>query len=168
MLKNKAFLLLKKIGFETIWRHITFAHRNGKGDPHIVQAIILNAIDHYQGKHNNCISEICAKDDYERVKIVDPREIAAFTTFITNWSRFKSGKVVLHCWGLSNSLCESIHNMMIKYAPKRIVFGKTEYDMRIAFAIIDYTENLKNKRHNRRTYVWQDVLKARYFQKMQR
>ena len=55
---------------------------------------------------------------------------------------------------------------MIKYCPKRIVFGKTEYDMRIAFAIIDYTENLKNKLQNRKTYVWQDVLKARYYETM--
>ena len=129
----------------------------------------MNAINHYQGNHDNCMSEVCTKDGYElKVKLVKPEEITAFTTFITKWSRFsrESGKVVLHCWGLATNLCESIHNTMIKYCPKRIVFGKTEYDMRIAFAIIDYTENLKNKLQNRKTYVWQDVLKARYYETM--
>ena len=169
LMNNKSFSRLKKIPFEEIWKHITFAHKNGKGDPQRVQTIIMNAIQHYQGNHDNCLSKTCMKEGYElEIKLVDPKEVAAFIDFITKMSGFKSGKVALHSWGLSTNLCESIHNIMIKYAPKRIAFRKTQYDMRIAFAIIHYTENLKNKIQYKRSYVWQQLLKERYYEKTQK
>ena len=164
-MKNKDLKVLKTISFDTIWRHITYAHRNGLGDPLKVQQIVLNALAHFRNDHTNCAKDSkCKKASYELKRcIVEPHEVKELLDFLTRWSTMVSGKVIKHCWGLANYLCESIHNLMIKYASKRISLGPLEYEMRIVFSNLDYTENLKNKYKRDKTYVWQKKLMAMFY-----
>ena len=75
------------------------------------------------------------------------------------------GRLGNHCWGSRNYPCEMIHNNMIKYAPKRVAFGADAYAMRISFAVLDHTENLKNKYCHDRSTHWRNVVKSQYFSK---
>ena len=160
--------VLHLLKFKKIWLHITHSHRGGKGDPMLVRQLILNAVSHYQNEHDNCSEKSkCRKENYSvKHQIKDPREVVVFLNFMQFWGRMLDGKVFKHSWGMGNWLNESIHNVMIKYAPKRVVFGIEEYRMRIGFALLDYSENLKNKFEKDKTDVWKLKLKNAYFQKM--
>ena len=165
---NPKFTVLKEIGFKKLWNHFVFAHSEGFGNPLLVKKIIRGASKHFQDIHTHCLSEKCGGSaTYEldsKLKIVDEAELAAFEEFLDKFSSMeKPGKLLVHCWTMPNYLCESIHNVMIKYAPKRISYGKMGYEMRIAFANLDLTENLKNRFKRNNTYGWIQKLKNMYF-----
>ena len=104
-----------------------------------------------------------------KLKIVNEAELSVFKEFLEKWSsvNLKEGKMVKHCWGMCNYLSEMIHNIMIKYASKRISFGATGYKMRIAFANCDHIENLKNEFQRDKSYCWIQKLKDMFYESMQ-
>jgi len=166
LLADKKLTTLKLIPFEEIWRHITFAHKFGLGDPFVVQNMILNAIKYYQDIHSSCISGKCREASYHVKHLLEGYDLKEFVKFIKIWCCFKQqGKVLRHCWGKSNNLSESIHNIMVKYCSKRLHYEHDAYVIRMDFANLDYSENLKNKYLKDRTYYWAQRLKAMYIEK---
>lgn len=157
---------LKKIGFGKIWNHITYAHMHGFGDALVSQGIIRNAVKHYQDDHTNCRGGKCEDNPLyvleDKYRLGTTEQVKVFTNFVNTHSTMETmtrGKLVHHRWGSRNYPCEMIHNIMLVYAPKRVAFGPKAYNMRIAFAVLDHTENLKNYFVNDRTCHWRSVVK---------
>lgn len=106
--------------------------------------MLVNAVEHYQNRHNKCPATARCKQDenYEPSKeiITDPVAVRLFTEAIMGTPVYKSPADF--CLAMDTHYVESFNNVLNVFHDKRIVFGKRQYHLRTNLAICHWNENV--------------------------
>ena len=121
-----------------------YAARKSKGDPEKLQAMLLNAVQHYKRNHEDCDPESRCKTDenYELTKkpITDSVAEALLVKTIKGSTLYKNA--VDFCHGKDTHYVESYNNVLNIFTDKRISFSSEAYEIRVKLATLHWNENV--------------------------
>ncbi|XP_078583012.1 uncharacterized protein LOC144865863 [Branchiostoma floridae x Branchiostoma japonicum] len=108
-----------------------------------IRASILNMVEHYMGNHGKCHkTSPCQQRTWKPSKVLlkDEKSIEAYRQFLKSTEIYKNAENYVMC--RDTFMVESFNNVVLIYAPKRIHFGKVNFDMRTQLAVLDWNTNV--------------------------
>ncbi|XP_019633189.1 PREDICTED: uncharacterized protein LOC109476627 [Branchiostoma belcheri] len=134
------------------------------GDEQVLRDMLLNIVQHYQNRHDNCHPESRCRADpnYRPTKLLltEQRAVELLTNFVRSQDIYKSAKDYVLC--KDTLYVESFNNSCLQYVDKRIVFGDLNYGLRMGLAVLDWNEHVDREATSR--YVRYSVANIRQVQ----
>lgn len=128
----------------SIKTHVYHSMKNSNGDTVIMQRNILNIIQHYKNKHENCSPESRCKSDQNYVPskdlITTQQAEDLLEKALKQLPPYRNPDDFVHC--KDTHYVESFNNSLLQYHDKRIVFGEQSYRLRSNLSILDWNEHV--------------------------
>ncbi|XP_078700991.1 uncharacterized protein LOC144927455 isoform X2 [Branchiostoma floridae x Branchiostoma belcheri] len=122
---------------------IYWAMKTCEGSADKIRATILNMVNHYMGNHEQChAGSPCQSSVWRPRKVLlkDPDAIEAYTKFLKSTEVYKRAEHYIMC--RDTYMVESFNNVILIYAPKRVHFGDSVFNMRVQLAVLDWNTNV--------------------------
>ena len=128
----------------SIKTHIYWSMKYCNCNEETLRKNILNIIQHYKGIHNECFPTSRCKTDVQyipiKMQIVSEAAEKSLEDFLKSLEMYKKPGLFKYCD--DSHWVETFNNALLQYHDKRIVFRKSQYDLRTNLAILDWNEHI--------------------------
>ena len=126
--------------------HCLWSMKYSNGNPQKLRSNLLNFVNHYKGKHENCFDTSRCKVEAEnyvctKTAITCPEAEEILTNHIKGLKAYKNAEEYSNC--KDTHYVESFNNALLQYQDKRIgTFSYDSYRMRTDLSILDWNEHV--------------------------
>ncbi|CAN7979092.1 unnamed protein product [Ixodes persulcatus] len=135
--------------------HAYFAMATCEGSATKLRTTLLNCVDHFCGRHENCVEDSPCKTTGHvpsALLIKDPVAEKLLSSFLRSTTIFKNAEDYIQA--KDTHYVESFNNAMLIYLDKRIHYFDNSYNLRQSLAVLDWNEHVG--RQCTSTYIVED------------